>query len=234
MENNEQVIQKIQNLNRKELEKYLDQMVKDNNDILNNKEALIEMAKRFSKHGYYYKTVRDYLTKLGVNVSDELDKINREETLEFMNNNQELMDTLDIVTNWWIDAIRKPFFKNFDLKSASIDEEIFLKFPYNKAKVEEKNNRNLTEEKIEIFKKTLAFEVADKIRKEGKCRLWVDNVACWEINKCIDQADLRLKIELPKKVEMIITTNTISMIDDIGQKKVVFDNSKKNESNKVK
>lgn len=229
------VIDKVNELEGEELGKYISFLESENNECLKNKEVLLTMAEKLGVYGYPRLIVKDRLNDMGLNMQNEIDRINKEKTIEFMEGNLELLETLDIVTRWWIEAIKKPFFRYFDLKEAKVDEAIFMDFPINRKKIEDKNKKAFTEKKAKKFTETLAFEIADSIRKEGQCELWVHDYACWLINKSIDAADLRAKIFLPKKVDMIITTNQIKMLDDRGHWKIVYDGSieKKEEKEKT-
>lgn len=233
MENEfQEVLSKVNELEGKDLAVYIDKLFKENNKALNNRKVLLAMAEKVVGYNHTHYIVKDKLSDLGLNLHQELEKINEERTRMFMEENSELMGTINVVTGWWIEAIKKPFFKNFHTSSVPIREEMFIKFPHNKAKIEEKNRIEFTEEKQKVFTEALAFEIADKIRKEGKCHLWINEQSCWEINKCIDKANLRLKVYLPPKVDMMITTNQIMMRDGKDSWKVVYTNNEndKNDS----
>lgn len=227
----QEVLDKVNELNGKELMVYIDKLFKENNPCINNKDVLLAMAEKVDSYGRIHFAIKDRLSDLGINVHKELEKINEERTRMFMESNPEMMQTIDIVKRWWIEAIKKPFFKNFSTDSVPIREEMFIKFPHNKEKIEERNALEFTEERQKAFTEALAFEIADKIRKEGKCRLWIDEQACWEINKCIDKADMRVKVYLPTKVDMVITPNQIVMN---GNKVVYTTESNDKDSNSQK
>lgn len=221
------VLDKVNELEGEELGSYISYLESNNDACLNNKEVLMAMAEKINVYGYPKVILKNKLADIGINMHDELEKVNKEKTTEFMESNIELLETLDIVTHWWIEAIKKPFFKYFDLNEVNMDEALYMDFPSNRKKVEERNAKEFTEKKAKKFTETLSFEIADTIRKEGQCKLWVHEHACWLINKSIDAADLRAKLTLPRKVDMIITTNQIKMLDDKGQWKVVYDGSVK-------
>ena len=81
----EEVIKKVNELNGKELGDYIDSLLEENDkNIMGNKDVLLTIATRVNGFGYHHRVIRDRLAKLGLSMNDELERIEKEKTLMFL------------------------------------------------------------------------------------------------------------------------------------------------------
>lgn len=224
----EDVIKKVKELNGKELGHYIDQLLTEDDDkIMKNKEVLLTIAERVNGFGYHHRAVRDKFKDMGLSMQNELDKLDRERTIKFIEDNPDLLELLEVVSKWWINVIKKPYFANYDNKQISLDMRDYFQLDAGEKKLEESNNKKLTPEKEKMFKEALTFLVADEIRKEGYCNLKADTFGFDTLAKALDKADLR--VTFPKKLNMKVTNNTIELVSSRGNHDVVYEITKDKE-----
>ena len=229
----QEIIDKIKELKGKELGHYIDKLLDENDDrILKNKEVLLAMAERVNGFGYHHRAVRDKFSSIGLSMQDELRMLEREKTKEFIENNPELLELLDIATKWWVEVIRKPYFANYDNKQISLEMRDYFQLDVTEKKVEASNSKKLTPEKEKKFVEALTFEVADAIRRDGYCNLRADTYGFDILAIALEEANLR--VSFPKKLSMKITKDSIELASSRGAWDVVYELPKKEENNTKK
>ncbi len=230
----QEVIDKVNKLKGKEFGQYLDYLI-DQNDpkIMKNKKVLMAIAERVQGFGYHQRVIRNKFSDIGLNMSDELEKQDQAKTMVFLDENPELSETIDIVTRWWVEVIKKPYFSNYNLDQMPIEMGIWFQPTASEKKLEKHNNELLTEEKEKIFVEALSYEIANEIRKDGFCKLSADTFGFDVLGKALEKA--RLKVSFPKKINMIVTTNQIKLTNEHDRMEVIYDNSsnKEDSSNKT-
>ena len=220
----EEAISKAKELNGKDLAIFIDYLLRENNqEIINDKDVLMAIAERLNNFGYQYHMIGKKFKEIGLNMNDELSKREHEKTFEYLEANPELIDTLEIVANWWISVIKEPYYANYDNKQISLDMAVYFQLDSREQKIRKDNNKAITPEKEEKFKKTLIYEVANTIRKNGFCELKADNYAFDILARALEEAKLR--VAFPKKANMQITINQIKLVSSRGTWDIVYESS---------
>ena len=228
----EEVIKKVKELNGKELGHYIDKLLNEKDDkIMKNKEVLLTIAERINGFGYHHRAVRDKFKDMGLNMNAELEKLDNERTVKYIEDNPELLKMLEVAAEWWVNVIKKPFFANYDNKQISLEMKDYFQLDANEKKIAESNKKKLTPEKEKLFKDTLILVTADEIRKEGYCDLRADTYGFDTLAKALDKADLR--VFFPKKLNMKVTTDYIELVSSRRFHDIVYE-IPKNEDNKGK
>lgn len=229
----QEIINKIKELNGKELGHYIDKLLDENDDkVLKNKEVLLAMAERVNGFGYHHRAVKEKFSSIGLSMQEELRMLDREKTKEFIEDNPELLELLDIVTKWWVEVIKKPYFANYDNRQIPLEMRDYFQLDSTEKKVVAGNNKKLTPEKEKKFVEVLTFEVADAIRRDGQCNLKADTYGFDILAKALEEADLR--VSFPKKLNMKVTKDSIELASSRGLWDVVYELPKKEETNAKK
>ncbi|MBQ6497922.1 MAG: hypothetical protein IJI58_04335 [Bacilli bacterium] len=229
----QEVINKINELRGKEFGQYIDYLINQNDPkIMKNKEVLIAIAQRVNDYGYHQRIIKSKFEDIGLSMRDELDKIDQAKTMVFLEEHPELSEIIDIATKWWIEVIKKPYFANYNSQQMPIEMGIWFQPTPSEKKIEDRNNQMLTKEKEKAFVESLSYEIADRVRKEGSCKLSADTFGFDVLGKALEEADLR--VSFPKKITMIVTTNQIKLSNSNNNLDIVYtnDSSKENDSNK--
>ena len=229
----QETIEKIHSLTGKEFAVYIDSLLSKNNpEIMKNKDVLMAIAEKLNGFGYQYHMIKNKFSDLGLNMTDELTKQDREKTMAFLEENSELLNTLEVASKWWIGAIKEPYFANYDNKQISLDMAMYFQLDYSEKKVRSDNNKHLTPDKEEKFKQALIYEMASEIRKNGFCELKADNYAFDILAKALQEANLR--VAFPKKINMQVTTDQIKLVSSRGVWDVVYEASNKEDNSSKK
>ena len=226
----QEVINKINELKGKELGLYIDSLlVEDNEKIMKNKEVLLAIAQRVNGFGYHQRMIREKFRDIGLNMQDELNKRDREKTIMFLEQNPELNEVINIATKWWVSAIKKPYFANYDNMKIPIEMGVYFQLDSQERKIEKENQLKLTPEKEKLFTEALTYEIADSIRKEGSCRLRVDTYGFDAIAKALEASNLR--VHFPKRINMLVTSEEIKLANSMGNFDVVYEVENKSDKN---
>lgn len=225
----EEVIKRINELSGKELGSYIDQLLNENDDkIMKNKEVLLTISNRINGFGFHHRIIREKFHDIGLNMQAELDKLDYEKTVQYLEEHPELIETIDIAVNWWISVIKQPFFANYSNFQIPLEMAPYFQLDYSEKKIEKSNQKNITPEKEKVFRQVLVHEIADAIRKEGSCRLRADTFGFDRLGQALEKANLR--VSFPKSINMLVKPTEIELANSSGHFDVVYEasnNSKK-------